>query len=86
MYNLSENIAISQNENCCIILNLESSVYYIFDLTAMFIIVSIKSGFDTVESITKHMCNVYEVDSSIAQQDIITFLSKCIEHGIIVEG
>lgn len=87
-YIVSNNIAVTCINECCIVLNLETSIYYVLENTAYFIFDSVNNGICTLEEISKNLCANYNVDINIAKKDAEELLLQCIEHGLIclVEG
>lgn len=87
-YVISNNVAITCINECYIVLNLETSIYYTLENTAYVIFDSVNNGICTLEEISKNLCANYDVDISIAKKDTEDLLLQCIDHGLIglVEG
>ena len=83
MFYLPENIVVNRMSDCNIILDLDTSVYYTVELTSKYIIDCIISGINTKESLTKKLCDMYNVDKIDALKDITAFINQCMDLGIV---
>ena len=82
-YMISNKIAVTCIEECYIVLNLDTSIYYTLENTAYTIFNCVNNSICTIEEIAKNICKDYKVDINVAKKDAEGLLLQCIDHGLV---